>query len=111
MDVNMDMDMRTAGLRAEREPRSGAINLLVFLALVPFDALVGGYAWLAVGMEGWAAAHNGAEPTLPVAELMGSGGVLVAVGPALYWGRFRGAAVIQLALTVVLMAWLLSPYG
>ncbi|NEB41551.1 hypothetical protein [Streptomyces sp. SID14515] len=109
MDTNMDM--RSTGLREEREPRSGAMNLLVFLALVPFDVLVGGYAWLVVGMEGWASAHNGEDPTLPVAEVVGSGGLLVAVGLALCWGRFRGAAVIQFALTAVLMTWLLSPYG
>ncbi|RPK80664.1 MULTISPECIES: hypothetical protein [Streptomyces] len=83
----------------------------MFLALAPFDALVGGYAWLAVGMEAWAAAHSGAQPTLPVAEPAGSGGVLAAVGPALCWGRFRGAAVTRFVLTAVLMAWLLSLYG
>ncbi|MER7700539.1 MULTISPECIES: hypothetical protein [unclassified Streptomyces] len=99
---------RADGARAVRERRSGAANLLVFLALLPFDALVGGYAWLAVGMEGWAAAHNGEEPAVPVTELAGSGGVLAAVGLALCWGRYWGAAVPQLALTAVLMAWLLS---
>ncbi|MEU5284263.1 hypothetical protein N7925_33215 [Streptomyces sp. CA-278952] len=106
-----DMDTRTGGIRQGREPRSGGANLLVFLALLPLDALVGGYAWLAVGMNGWAAAHNGEEATVAVTELAGSGGVLAAVGLALCWGRYRGAAVAQFVLTAVLMAWLLSFHG
>ena len=44
-------------------------------------------------------------------ELVGSGGVLAAVGLALCWGRYWGAAVAQFVLTAVLMAWLLSFYG
>ncbi|GGY47245.1 hypothetical protein OH797_35040 [Streptomyces anulatus] len=107
----MDMDMRADGIREGREPRSAGANLLVFLALLPLDALVGGYAWLVVGIGGWAAAHNGAEAAVPVMELVGSGGVLAAVGLALCWGRYRGAAVAQFVLTGALMAWLLSPYG
>lgn len=37
--------------------------------------------------------------------------MLAAVGLALCWGRYRGAAVAQLVLTGALMAWLLSPHG
>ncbi|MFB8216994.1 hypothetical protein [Streptomyces anulatus] len=107
----MDMDMRADGIREGREPRSAGANLLVFLALLPLDALVGGYAWLVVGIGGWAAAHNGTEAAVPVVELAGSGGVLVAAGLALCWGRYRGAAVAQFVLTAALMAFLLSSYG
>ncbi len=109
----MDMDMRADGIREGREPRSAGANLLVFLALLPLDALVGGYAWLVVGIGGWAAAHkgDGAEAAVPVMELVASGGVPAAVGLALCWGRYRGAAVAQFVLTAALMAWLLSPYG
>ncbi|MFI7289511.1 hypothetical protein ACIBRY_23100 [Streptomyces anulatus] len=107
----MDMDMRADGIRGEREPRSGAANLLVFLALLPLDALVGGYAWLVVGIGGWADAHNGSEAAVPVMELVVSGGVLAAVVAALCWGRYWVAAVAQFVLTAALMAWLLSPYG
>ncbi|MCF3169222.1 hypothetical protein ACIG0A_30545 [Streptomyces californicus] len=107
----MDMHTGTPGTPNRREPRSGAMNLLVFLALVPFDVLVGGYAWLAVGMEGWAASHGGEPPVLPVAEVAISGGLLAAAGLAVCWGRYWGAAVIQFALTAVLMVWLLSAYG
>lgn len=103
--------MRADGARKEREPRSGGANLLVFLALLPLDALVGGYAWLVVGIGGWAAAHNGAEAAVPATELLVSGGVLAAVGSALCWGRYWGTAVAQYLLTAVLMAWLLSFHG
>ncbi|MFJ9113742.1 hypothetical protein [Streptomyces sp. NPDC102283] len=106
----MDMDTRTDGIREGREPRSGGANLLVFLAVLPLDALAGGYAWLVVGIGGWADAHNGAEATVPAVELVASGGVLAAVGLALCWGRYRGAAVVQFALTASLMTWLLSSY-
>ncbi|MFI1932162.1 hypothetical protein [Streptomyces sp. NPDC020330] len=108
--ADMDMDLRTDGIR-ERVPRSGAANLLVFLALLPLNALVGGYAWLAIGMSGWAAAHNGEEFTVAVTELAGYGGVLAAVGLALCRGRYWGAAVAQFALTAALTAWLLSFSG
>ncbi|OCC12863.1 hypothetical protein [Streptomyces sp. PTY087I2] len=83
----------------------------MFLGLLPLDILVGGYAWLAVGMEGWAAAHNGEDAVLPLTELLWSGGVLAAIGLAVCWGRFWGAAVAQFALTAVLMAVLSSAYG
>ncbi|WGP08576.1 hypothetical protein [Streptomyces sp. SH5] len=111
MDTDMDTGMRTAGVGRRREPRTGTANLLVFLGLLPLDILVGGYAWLAVGMRGWAAAHNGEDAALPVTELLWSGGLLTAIGVALCWGRFRAAAVVQFALTVVVMAVLSSSYG
>ncbi|MFJ5046158.1 hypothetical protein [Streptomyces sp. NPDC088719] len=107
----MDMDTRADGIRGGREPRSGGANLLVFLALLPLDALAGGYAWLAVGIGGWADAHNGVEATVPAMELVASGGVLAAAGLALYWGRYLGAAVAQFVLTAALITWLLSSYG
>ncbi|MFH9298639.1 hypothetical protein [Streptomyces sp. NPDC017520] len=107
----MDDDLHPDGAQDGREPRSGGANLLVFLALLPLDALVGGHAWLVVGMNGWAAAHNGEEATVPVTELVVSGGVPAAAGLALCWGRYWGAAVAQFALTAVLMAWLLSFQG
>ncbi|MFE9458864.1 hypothetical protein [Streptomyces californicus] len=107
----MDTQTGTAGTPKMRESRSGAMNLLVFLALVPFDVLVGGCAWPAVGMEGWAASHGGQRPVLPLAEVAGPGGLPAAAGPAVCWGRYWGAAVIQFALTSVLMVWLLSAYG
>ncbi|MFI0937079.1 hypothetical protein ACH4RG_35980 [Streptomyces sp. NPDC021019] len=104
----MDMDMRGDGARQGREPRSGGANLLVFLALLPLDALVGGYAWLAIGMNGWAAAHNGEEVTVAFTDSAAYGGVPAAVGLALCWGRYWGAAAAQFVLTAVLIAWLLS---
>ncbi|WP_371622040.1 hypothetical protein OG245_03325 [Streptomyces sp. NBC_01116] len=107
----MDRDTRADGIREGREPRSGGANLLVFLALLPLDALAGGYAWLAVGIGGWADAHNGVEATVPAMELMASCGVPAAAGLALCRGRYRGAAVAQSVLTAALMTWLLSSYG
>ncbi|MBT2900919.1 hypothetical protein [Streptomyces sp. McG3] len=107
----MDMDTHADGIREGREPRSGGANLLVFLALLPLDALAGGYAWLAVGIGGWAAAHNGAEAAVPAAELVVGGGVPAAAGLALCWGRYWCAAAAQFVLTAVLTAWLLSSYG
>ncbi|WP_405387412.1 hypothetical protein OG596_05345 [Streptomyces sp. NBC_01102] len=96
--------------RTGREPRSALANLGVFLAVLPFNVLPAGYAWLAVGIGGWAATKNGEEPTVPVWEIAGSGSVLVAVAVGLAWGRFRAAAVAQVGLTAVLMTWLLSAY-
>ncbi|MEU6955341.1 hypothetical protein [Streptomyces sp. NPDC045714] len=107
----MDMDTRADGIREGRGRRSGGANLMVFLALLPLDGLAGGYAWLAVGIGGWAAAHNGAEAVVPAAELVVSGGVPAAAGLALCWGRYWGAAAAQFVLTAVVMAWLLSSYG
>ncbi|MFD9844314.1 hypothetical protein [Streptomyces parvus] len=72
------MGVRPAGLGPRREPRTGTSNLLVFLGLLPLDILVGGGAWLAAGMQGWAAAHTGEDPVLPMTELLWSGGVLAA---------------------------------
>ncbi|MFF5446419.1 hypothetical protein [Streptomyces sp. NPDC012888] len=94
--------------RTSRGARSGLANLGALLAVMPFNLLPAGYAWLVVGIGGWAAAKDGEEPTVPVWELVGSGGVLVAVALALAWGRFWGAAVAQLALTAVFMAVLLG---
>ncbi|SCF68330.1 hypothetical protein GA0115255_102723 [Streptomyces sp. Ncost-T6T-2b] len=111
MDSDRYMGTRPAGLGRRREPRTGTSNLLVFLGLLPLDILVGGYAWLAVGMRGWAAARNGENAVLPLTELLWSGGVLAAIGLALCWGRFWAAAVAQFALTVVAMAVLSSPSG
>ncbi|MEV8449584.1 hypothetical protein [Streptomyces parvus] len=111
MDLDRDMGVRPAGLGRRREPRTGTSNLLVFLGLLPLDILVGGGAWLAVGMQGWAAAHNGEDPVLPMTELLWSGGVLTAIGLALCWGRFWAAAVAQFGLTVVVMAVLSSSFG
>ncbi len=93
-----------------RRGRGAPANAGMFLAALLLDVLPAGYAWLAVGVGGWAAAGNGEEPTVPVAELLASGGVLLAVAGALAWGRFRAAAAAQTVLTVALMAWLLSTY-
>ncbi|MBM7057507.1 hypothetical protein [Streptomyces durocortorensis] len=109
--MDMNMGTRTAGIGRRREPRTGTANLLVFLGVLPLDILVGGYAWLAVGMEGWAAAHNGEDAVLPVTELLWSGGMPASIGLALCWGRFWAAAVAQFALTAVVMAVLSSSYG
>ncbi|NUW00052.1 hypothetical protein [Streptomyces sp. CAI 127] len=111
MDLDRDMGTRPAGRGRRREPRTGTSNLLVFLGLLPLDLLVGGGAWLAVGIRGWAAAHNGEDAVLPMTELLWSGGVLAAIGLALCWGRFWAAAVAQFGLTVVVMAVLSSSSG
>ncbi|MFD4030715.1 hypothetical protein ACFWVP_09285 [Streptomyces sp. NPDC058637] len=97
--------------RPGREPRSALANLGIFLAVLPFNVLPAGYAWLAVGIGGWAATKNGEQPTLPVWEIAGSGSALLAVALGLAWGRFRAAAAAQVGLTAVLMAWLLSAYS
>ncbi|RST11186.1 hypothetical protein E2C00_23310 [Streptomyces sp. WAC05374] len=70
-------------------------NAGLILALLPLNALIAGYAFLAVGMEGWAAGKNGEAPEPPVAELLVCAGLTTGIGVALWPARARGAALFQ----------------
>lgn len=71
-------------------------NIGLVLALLPVNVLIGGYALLAVGMEGWAAGKNGVAPRMPVAELLVCAALTAGIGVLLWLLRARGAALFQL---------------
>ncbi|MEU7277508.1 hypothetical protein AB0A69_01750 [Streptomyces sp. NPDC045431] len=77
-------------------PRPGMRNLGLFLAALPFNVLICGYAFLDVGMNEWAAAVGGGgrvEP--PVEDLLVCAGLTVALGVLLWLGKGRVAALLQ----------------
>ncbi|MEV3992583.1 hypothetical protein AB0J57_27095 [Streptomyces sp. NPDC049837] len=84
-------------------------NVGLILALLPVNVLIGMYAWLAVGMEGWAAGKNGVAPRTPVAELLGCAALTTGIGVVLWLCRARGAALFQVApllfLTLLTQQW------
>jgi hypothetical protein len=78
-------------------------NFVAALALLPLNALLVGYGWLAAGMTGWAASWDEEAYEPPLTELGVACGVVVALGVALWVGRLRGAAVFQSVPLLVLV--------
>jgi hypothetical protein len=83
-------------------------NVITAIALLPVNALVVGYGWLAAGMTGWAAGYDDEPAEPPLAELGTACGLVVAIGVVLWLARLRGAAVFQVV-PALLLAVLMLP--
>ncbi|MEV6166640.1 hypothetical protein AB0L99_00245 [Streptomyces sp. NPDC051954] len=77
-------------------------NTFAVLALLPVNAMLVGYGWLAAGMTDWAANWDGEPYRAPLAELGTACGVVAAIGAVLWWGRLRRAAAFQLVPLLIL---------